>query len=174
MTGTIRRMDETVETVIEDPHWEEIGIEGLATAAGVAVLRALGHDPAAFEIVVLACDDARIAGLNASFRDKPEPTNVLSWPAADLAAGTDGTAPRVPRPGAPGRPEPLGDIAIARETCTREAAEAGKPLRDHVLHLLVHGCLHLLGYDHMRPRDAALMEGQERRILATMGVPDPY
>jgi len=71
-------------------------------------------------------------------------------------------------------PEELGDIAIAFGTCEREAADQGKPLRDHVTHLLVHGTLHLLGYDHVRDGDAALMEATEIRILADMGLANPY
>jgi probable rRNA maturation factor len=68
----------------------------------------------------------------------------------------------------------LGDIAIAYETCARESAEAGKPLQDHVTHLLVHGVLHLLGYDHVRDRDATRMEGLESEILGKLGLDDPY
>ena len=71
-------------------------------------------------------------------------------------------------------PEPLGDIAIAWETCAREAADQGKPMAKHVTHLIVHGVLHLLGYDHVEEEDAALMEGLEVRILASLGVSDPY
>jgi probable rRNA maturation factor len=69
---------------------------------------------------------------------------------------------------------PLGDIAIAYETCAREAQEAGKPLADHLRHLIVHGLLHLLGYDHIRDPDATLMEGLEVEILGKMGIDDPY
>lgn len=167
-------MDDTVETVVEDSRWNGIGIGNLARAACRAVLADRGLAPDAFGVAVLAAGDDRIAALNADFRGKPAPTNVLSWPETALQAATDGAPPAAPRPGTPGDPAHLGDIAIAWETCLREAEEAGKPLRDHVLHLLVHGCLHLLGYDHMRDGDAALMEGTEVRILATLGVSDPY
>ena len=71
-------------------------------------------------------------------------------------------------------PEELGDIAIAWETCAREAEELDRSVRDHVTHLIVHGVLHLLGYDHMREQDAALMEATEIRILAKMGLANPY
>lgn len=174
MTATRRRMADLVETVVEHDAWARTGIETLANAACGATFGLLELDPAGFGVVVLACDDARIAALNAAFRDSARPTNVLSWPSQDRAAPRPGTRPARPRPGPAGDPAHLGDIAIAWETCLREAEEAGRPLRDHVLHLLVHGCLHLLGYDHQREADAALMEGLETRILASLGVPDPY
>jgi len=79
-----------------------------------------------------------------------------------------------PVPPDPAEGPELGDLAIAWETCAREAAEAGRPFADHVAHLVVHGTLHLLGYDHMCDEDADLMERIEVEILATMGIPDPY
>ncbi len=167
-------MDDPVETVVEDSRWNGIGIEELARAACRAVLADRSLVPELFGIALLATDDDRIAALNADFRGKPAPTNVLSWPETALQAESEGALPAAPRPGTPGDPSHLGDIALAWETCTHEAAESGRPLRDHVLHLLVHGCLHLLGYDHERDGDAALMERTEVRILATLGVPDPY
>jgi probable rRNA maturation factor len=85
-----------------------------------------------------------------------------------------GEAPEPPEPGAAEDPESLGDIAIAWETCAREAVEQDKPMAEHVTHLIVHGVLHLLGYDHIEDEDAALMEGLEVRILASLGVSDPY
>ncbi len=166
-------MPDLVDVVVEDDRWEALGLAELAERAAGAALRRLGLDPDAFEIVVLGADDARIAALNADFRGKPQPTNVLSWPSEDRAAETEGATPEPPEPGED-EPEPLGDIALAWETCEREAAEAGKPMADHVAHLVVHGTLHLLGYDHVRDGDAALMEGLETEILATMGVTDPY
>ncbi|PKP85524.1 MAG: rRNA maturation RNase YbeY [Alphaproteobacteria bacterium HGW-Alphaproteobacteria-2] len=167
-------MDDPVEAVVEDDRWNGIDIEELARAACRAVFADRGLAPNDFGVAVLAADDARVAALNADFRGKPTATNVLSWPETALQPEGEGDLPAEPRPGTPGDPAHLGDIALAWETCMCEAAEAGRPLRDHVLHLLVHGCLHLLGYDHERDGDAALMEGTEVRILATLGVPDPY
>ncbi|MHC0053433.1 rRNA maturation RNase YbeY [Actibacterium sp. D379-3] len=166
-------MSDLVETLIEDDRWDAAGLAELADVACGATLAHLGLT-GDFEISLLGCDDARIAVLNADFRGKPAPTNVLSWPAADLAASDDGARPAAPEPGLVGMPAELGDIAIAYETCMREADEQDKPFRDHVTHLLVHGCLHLLGFDHIRPQDAALMEGQEVEILASLGLADPY
>jgi probable rRNA maturation factor len=159
------------DTLIEDARWQETGLQALAETAAQATLAHLGLNPADWEIAVLACDDARIATLNAEFRGKPTPTNVLSWPSEDRAADTPGHAPALPRPGSD--PE-LGDIAIAYDTCAREAAAQGKDLSDHATHLTVHGVLHLLGYDHIRDQDATLMETTEAAILGKLGLPDPY
>ncbi|MBK1637127.1 rRNA maturation RNase YbeY [Rhodovulum adriaticum] len=163
-----------VDTLSEDARWDALGLPDLAESAARATLDHLGLPPETCEIALLACDDARIADLNAEFRDKPGPTNVLSWPAEELAPDADGGAPIQPTPPLPGMALELGDIAIAYDTCAREAAEQAKPLADHVTHLVVHGCLHLLGYDHIRPKDAARMEGLEVEILAKLGLPDPY
>uniref|UniRef100_UPI00356AE89E rRNA maturation RNase YbeY n=1 Tax=Shimia sp. TaxID=1954381 RepID=UPI00356AE89E len=152
----------------------EAGLAALAEGAARAALAHLSMDPEACLISLLACDDARIADLNADFRAKPQPTNVLSWPAQELGAEAPGGAPALPAPDPFEDLTELGDIAIAYDTCAREAAEAGKPLADHVSHLVVHGVLHLLGYDHIRDRDATLMEGIETRILGKMGIADPY
>lgn len=162
-----------LDIVIEDARWEDLPLDPLAVRATDAALRHLGLDPDACDIALLACDDARIAELNAQFRGKAQPTNVLSWPAADLSADDDGGPPLPPEPDPDGEIA-LGDIAIAWDTCAREAAEQGKPMQDHVTHLIVHGLLHLLGYDHLRDRDATLMEELETRILGTMGLDDPY
>ncbi|RYH10532.1 rRNA maturation RNase YbeY [Tropicimonas sp. IMCC6043] len=163
----------TVDIVIEAEAWEALGLEVLANQAAEATLRHLALTEAA-ELSLLATDDARIARLNADFRDRDAPTNVLSWPAEDLSPETPGGQPARPEAGFPGEPAFLGDIALAWETCVREAEAAGKPLRDHVTHLIVHGLLHLLGYDHICDEDALLMEGLEVAILRELGLPDPY
>lgn len=156
----------SVDVIVEDDRWLAVEIEALAEEACGAALTHLGIEEA--EISLLACDDARIATLNAEFRDKPTPTNVLSWPSEERAAEEPGGEPLPPED-----PE-LGDIAIAWETCLREAEEAGKPHADHLRHLLVHGTLHLLGYDHIDDKDAALMERLEVEILGKLGIADPY
>lgn len=163
-----------VDTVIEDARWQGFGLADAAEHAARAALAALGLDPAGFSLVVMGCSDARIAALNADFRDKPRPTNVLSWPSDERGADEDGAPPRLPAPGAEHDPLELGDIAIAWETCMAEAAAAQKPAHDHVTHLIVHATLHLLGYDHIRDGDAARMEGLETAILAGLGLADPY
>lgn len=167
-------MEPLVDCVIEDERWAAFGLEAVALRAVKATLAHLALPETGLTLAVMGCDDARIATLNAEFRGKPTPTNVLSWPSWDLAADEDGGAPEAAEIGTADDPEALGDIAIAYDTCAREAAEAGKPMADHVTHLVVHGLLHCLGYDHIRDGDAAVMEGVEVRILATLGLSDPY
>jgi probable rRNA maturation factor len=175
-------MEPLVDCVLEDARWQEIASGG-STAAGLeplaerAVRAALAHlklPVTGFTLCIMGCDDARISGLNAEFRGKPMPTNVLSWPSELLSAEVPGVVPARPLPGEADAPWSLGDIAIAYDTCAREATAAGKSLPDHVTHLVVHGFLHLLGYDHVNDADAALMEPLETAILATLGVDDPY
>lgn len=155
------------DVICEDDRWEAAGLETYAERAARAALSHLGYDAGAFEIAVLGCNDARIAALNGDFREKQQPTNVLSWPSEERGAYS-GEIPEAPEPGE------LGDIAIAFETCVSEAADAGKPIAEHMTHLLVHATLHLLGYDHIDEKDAVLMEGLETKILGNLGIADPY
>ncbi len=167
-------MEPLVDTVIEDARWEGVALPALASRAARATFTALALPEAGFSVCVMGCDDARIAELNGEFRKKGRPTNVLSFPAWNRSADAPGLVPELPEPGDVEDPEELGDIAISYDTCAREAAEQGKEMSNHVTHLVVHGILHLLGYDHIEDADAALMEGLEARILATLGVDDPY
>jgi probable rRNA maturation factor len=163
-----------VDLIVEDPSWEATGLAELAERSARAALSACGLAPQDYEISLLACDDTRIATLNAEFRGKDASTNVLSWPAFELGPPVPGGEPE--RPVAPADDEPvfLGDLALAYGTCLREAGEQGISLDAHLTHLVVHGCLHLLGHDHVDARDAARMEALETNILARLGVPDPY
>ncbi|MFN3524743.1 MAG: rRNA maturation RNase YbeY [Paracoccus sp. (in: a-proteobacteria)] len=155
----------TADCVIEDDRWQAAGLEGLAARAVTAALE--WHEIGG-EVVVMGCDDARIASLNADFRGKPRATNVLSWPAVEHLPHAPGARPDLPDT------DELGDIAIAYDTCTAEAQAQGTPFDHHVQHLLVHATLHLLGYDHENDPDAQMMEATERAILATLDIPDPY
>lgn len=113
------------------------------------------------EVSLVFTNDAEIRGINAEWRNQDKPTNVLSFPAFPLVPG------KMPGP-------MLGDIIFAEETLTREAGELGKSFDDHLTHLMVHGFLHLFGYDHMEEDEAEKMEGLETRILAELGLSDPY
>jgi len=133
-----------------------------ARAAATAALAAGGAPPRPAELTVYLANDDVVRRLNREFRGKDKPTNVLSFPA------TGGPTPP------PGAPLLLGDVVIARETVLREAASQGKTASAHLAHLVVHGVLHLLGYDHEQPAEAERMESLEVRILAGLGIPDPY
>jgi probable rRNA maturation factor len=173
-----------VELALQDGRWAdalggEAGVEALAREAAALAAGAAALQPEGWSISLLFAGDAEVAELNARFRDKAGATNVLSWPAFDLRPEAPGERPDIPpRPaaGAPwaGEAESLGDVALAFETVAREARARGLPLRVHALHLCVHGMLHLLGYDHERPGDAALMERLEREALLAAGHADPY
>ena len=167
-------MEPLVDTVIEDARWEGVDLPALADRAASATFSALGLAEAGFALCVMGCNDARIAELNGEFRSKGKPTNVLSFPAWDRSSAVPGMVPDLPEAGDADDPEALGDIAISYDTCVRETVEQGKELSHHVTHLVVHGILHLLGYDHIEDVDAALMETTEARILASLGVDDPY
>ena len=157
-----------VDVLVEASQWQEIDLAAICARAATPITDVLSLN-ADYDVALLACDNDRIADLNKAFRDKAKPTNVLSWPSVDLSAERDGDMPDLTQ--AAGE---LGDIAIAFETCAQEAAAQHKSLDDHVTHLFIHGILHLLGFDHERPKDADLMEGLETRILAKLGIADPY
>lgn len=155
-------MKPSIEIAESSPLWRALpGVEELARRAIEASLAASGaRILAGAEIGVQLVDDAQIRALNAQWRRQDKPTNVLSFPASTpekIAA-----APM------------LGDIVIAFETTQREAAEEGKTLADHTAHLLVHGFLHLLGFDHQNPAEAERMEKLETKIMTGLGISDPY
>ena len=160
-------MSDLTDVIVEDDRWETLGLANLAEKAGWAALKAAGVAVDGREICVMACNDARIAELNTEFRNKQSATNVLSWPAYHL---TPRTAGQIPSDGG----DSFGDIALAYETCMREALAENLPPADHVTHLIVHGCLHLLGYDHESDQDADVMEGLEIKALASLGISNPY
>lgn len=129
--------------------------------AAMAALKAELPAKAKTSLSILLTDDAEMRKLNAGWRAKDKPTNVLSFPAENAV---DPARP----------PAHLGDVALGLATCKREAREQKKALADHVAHLTVHGVLHLLGYDHMDDDQAEAMEPLETDILAAMGIADPY
>jgi probable rRNA maturation factor len=141
----------TVEVEIADPAWTA-AVPRVASFARQAAKAVDGQGAAA----ILLADNARVQDLNARFRGKDAPTNVLSFPAGPNPVGH------------------LGDLVLAFEVCETEARDQGKQLADHLRHLVVHGLLHLLGYDHEDEAEGDLMEALEREILGGIGVPDPY
>lgn len=151
-----------IEILIEAEGWEVIPeVEMHVEQAAIAALKAVHPRKwKRLSAAILLADDATLQRLNADFRAKDKPTNVLSFPA-------------IPLPGI-AQADNLGDIALAFETCAREAEEEGKALSHHMMHLVVHGILHLLGYDHETDAEADVMEAREVAILATLGIADPY
>ncbi len=151
-----------VDCVAESPLWaslseaEAVVERACAAAVAGAGARLLPE----VEVSVLLADDAHVRRVNKEWRGLDKPTNVLSFPAVEPARLA--TSPL------------LGDLILAFETCASEAAQDGKPLRDHLAHLVVHGVLHLLGHDHVDDREAEAMEALEVEVLASLGVPDPY
>ncbi len=151
-----------IAVVVEARDWPaEAALEGLVRRVVDAVVADLAlHAPQPTELGVTFTDDDAIRSLNARWRDKDKPTNVLSFPAFPEQGKTI--------------PPMLGDIVLARETIEREAALDGKPFDHHLTHLVAHGLLHLLGYDHETEDEAEEMEAAETRILASLAIPDPY
>ncbi len=149
------------------------GVEGHCRRAARAAFHRTWRRAQTAEVALVLADDARVADLNRSFRGIDAPTNVLSFPAEagildPMGAGADESAYGA------GAPVYLGDIILAYQTVAGEARRDGRSLADHVSHLVVHGILHLLGYDHQTDSEAGAMEALETAVLADLGVCDPY
>ena len=152
MTRATRRPKPSCAVVVLDPAWRKVlpGVERLVRKAARAAI-----GPKNRSLTVALADDKRMRALNKRDRRQDRPTNVLSYPSGEKAY--------------------LGDVVLARQTVWREAREQGKAPADHLAHLVVHGTLHLLGHDHdTSEADAERMEALERRILAKLGIADPY
>jgi probable rRNA maturation factor len=149
-------MTPAIALVVEAPEWRKATaglLPQLRRAARLAWSRGSKKENARNSFTILLADDARLKSLNLDFRGKDKPTNVLSFPAEGPY---------------------LGDIAVAFGVTSREAREARKPFAAHATHLIVHGVLHLLGYDHERATEARSMEQLEIAILAELGIANPY
>lgn len=160
-----------IAVILRDARWHEVlDAEALARRAAAAALarpevrsRRAGAEAEGWELALVLADDGLVRELNRRYRGRDAPTNVLSF------ADVDAEGPR-----AAGMPRLLGDVVLARETVLREAADQGKRPGDHLAHLVVHGILHLLGWDHESESEAERMEALERSILDDMGIADPY
>lgn len=148
----------------ESPTWSELplDVDALAYQAARAVLTS---DLPPYEVSIIFGDDALLRQLNHQYRGIDKPTNVLSFESG--ARQHPETFPPVPH-------LPLGDIMLSYETIAQEAITQGKTFQNHLIHLLCHGLLHLLGYDHVTAPEAEVMETMEIQILAKMGIPNPY
>jgi len=151
-----------------DPlDWDARAAEAVAAALALTPWAGLADAAPLVEVAVRLTDDAEVQALNRDFRGKDRPTNVLSFPQVQadlldtLSNSDDGEIL-------------LGDIVLARETCAREAAKKAVPIADHATHLIVHGTLHLVGYDHLDDPAADAMEALEVKALASLGIANPY
>ena len=151
-----------LDVIVEEGDWSTLGdAEGLTRRAVEAAFMVASDAPReTTEISVLLTDDPSVQALNREWRHQDRPTNVLSFPSPE-------------QPGLPGARH-LGDIALAFETLVRESRDEGKTLADHFTHLVLHGTLHLLGYDHELEAEAQIMEALEGKALAALGIADPY
>ena len=149
------RPSATVDVIFNSKAWKTAApaIKKIITRAVTAALKA-ERIKKPVELSVVLATDAAVQKLNKAYRGKDKPTNVLSFPAGD--------------------PSLLGDVVLAYGTVAREARAEKKPFQNHVSHLAVHGVLHLLGYDHEKASEAETMEARETKILAGLGIPDPY
>jgi probable rRNA maturation factor len=151
----------SVDVVVNASAWEA-ALPDLSNLAERVVRESLAASGATLaadcELCVAFCDDAEVRALNAAWRGQDKSTNVLSFP-------TPGPLAQKPL---------LGDVAIAYETVAREAAEQRKTLHDHTAHMIIHGFLHLIGYDHVTQGEAEAMEALERRVAQALGISDPY
>ncbi|WP_375638365.1 MULTISPECIES: rRNA maturation RNase YbeY [unclassified Bartonella] len=151
-----------IDIMIKSAGWnDEKMLYNITEKALMATMHHVSLENVVSEISLLFTDDEHMAQINAQWRNKNKSTNVLSFPAFPLKAGN--------------RPGPiLGDIIIARETVVFEAEKEGKTFQDHLIHMIVHGILHLLGYDHETDDEAYKMEKLEREILQKLSIKDPY
>lgn len=152
-----------IDIALENGDWpSEVALEGMVKSAVSAAAEAASLTwPSGAELSLLFTSDAKMAEINGQWRDKPVPTNVLSFPGSDVAVGQ-----------AAGRT--IGDMVFAYETLQREAEQQGKTFEDHFRHLVIHGFLHLFGYDHMNENEAGEMEALEIKALASLGIDNPY
>lgn len=166
----------TVHIDTVSPKWKRAfyAMQSRITCAAAAAFEG-AKKPAAFarrrfEISITLTDDAEVKALNRDFRRIDKPTNVLSFPQIDLETFKKSSLDVFPK----NMDIPLGDVVLGYQTILRETREQKKTIENHTVHLVVHGVLHLLGYDHIRPKDAKIMEKLECDILRAIGYPDPY
>jgi len=151
----------------DNPDWEALAHRAALAAVRASPYAALETTQAPVEIAIRLTSDAEVHALNRDYREKDKPTNVLSFPMyapEDMAGLITSPDPEIL----------LGDLVLARGVCEAEAAERGISVSDHATHLIIHGVLHLLGFDHMEDMEAHAMETLERSILRQLGLHDPY
>jgi probable rRNA maturation factor len=146
--------------------WDELAKKAVTAAIAESAFPQLARGPRVVELSVRLAGDEEVRQLNAKWRGKDKPTNVLSFPMSEAGELSDSAGP--------GPELMLGDLVLARGVCVSEAADKHIPVERHAAHLMVHGTLHLLGYDHGDDAAAADMEAREVKALARLGIADPY
>jgi probable rRNA maturation factor len=173
-TAAQSRITVRLDTV--SPKWKRAfyginsRIERAAAAAFDSAKKPAAFARRRFEVSITLTDDSDVKKLNRDFRGIDKPTNVLSFPQIDLATFKKSSLDVFPK----NMSVPLGDVVLGFQTILRETRDQKKTMENHTVHLIVHGVLHLLGYDHMRLKDAKVMEKLECDILKSLGYPDPY
>ena len=156
------------DIIIEDARWHEAQLNTWTQSIVVHLTKTIPFDIQHCEAALLCCDTARMKALNAQHRGKNMSTNVLSWPAFEYPSRAAGIMPPAPLG------HEIGDIALCYDKCMQEAQQRPYTFADHALHLILHGTLHLLGFEHENAKDAKLMEKIEIAVLAEIGISDPF
>lgn len=167
MPMRVRMLFPRVELIVEEPKWEMLELSVITYSACKAAIKYAKVRSDKCVIAVLACSDARISELNFRFRSVNKPTNVLSWPTISEVA-------KFPHENQKTHLPHLGDIALAWETCSKEAKEWKRNLEAHASHLIIHACLHLMGFGHKNNIEAKKMQQIEIEALASIGISNPY
>ena len=165
-----------VNLVCNDERWNNLPLEQMALTALKLIADKVLLKNFELEVSVLATNNSEISFLNKKFRNTDTATNILSWPERELRRPVGGQLPEyfLGRKNSLRESEFIGNLAISFERCSIEAKEGEIPLKDHILHLLIHGCLHLIGFDHENELDANFMEEIEARLLKDLRIKNPY
>ena len=165
----------TVNIEFQDHRWKSLPLDRIAQVSLNLITENILKKSNNFEISVLASNDYEISLLNMRFRGYNSPTDILSWPEHEYYRSKPGEFPKIAsRSNLAQEAGFLGNLAISYDRCSIDSEKANLTLEDHLSHLLVHGCLHLVGFDHQNELDAALMETMEKELLAVLGIKNPY
>ena len=164
------------DIVLKDERWKTLPLYEIAQVSFDLIENNILHACNEFEISLLATDDFEMTDLNNQFRGYRTPTNILSWPEYKYEQLLPGKLPKRigKRFNYCKELDFLGNLAISFDQCSTEAAQRNLNFKDHITHLLIHGCLHLIGFDHENELDATLMENIEKRLLVELGIKNPY
>lgn len=162
--------------VYKDDRWKKIPLQKIAQSSLNLIVDKILHKEKQLEISILASNDFELAKLNKQYRGSSTPTNILAWPEHDFKRSTPGALPNYTSTSYSDFEglDFIGNLAISFDRCSIESEETNIIFDNHLTHLLVHGCLHLIGFDHHDELDARLMEDVERKLLSELGIKNPY